>query len=225
MELTLHKIMLGLPLFQGVAKADMEAITERARLHFETLATGSKIACEGDRCTGFIILMDGTISSEQKSQNGLFTFTEFHSAPFIIQPEMCFGLNQFFTRTFVACSDVKLITISKEDVLNKLLDIQVFRINLLNTISWNAQKAKRLLPRQTGSTTKEKLIHLLLNFSEYPAGKKVLYGRMEDIAEHIDETRLNLSNELNRLKKEGLVELHRMQVVIPALENLLTLKL
>ena len=44
--------------------------------------------------------------------------------------------------------------------------------------------------------------------------------KMEDLASLIDETRINVSKVLNDLQEQGLVQLSRKEISIPALEKL-----
>ena len=53
-----------------------------------------------------------------------------------------------------------------------------------------------------------------------PEGKKILKIKMEDLASLIDETRINVSKVLNDLQEQGLVQLSRKEIYIPALEKL-----
>lgn len=53
-----------------------------------------------------------------------------------------------------------------------------------------------------------------------PEGKKILKIKMEDLASLIDETRINVSKVLNDLQEQGLVQLSRKEISIPALEKL-----
>ena len=53
-----------------------------------------------------------------------------------------------------------------------------------------------------------------------PEGKKIFKIKMEDLASLIDETRINVSKVLNDLQEQGLVQLSRKEISIPALEKL-----
>ena len=44
---------------------------------------------------------------------------------------------------------------------------------------------------------------------------------MEDFAHLIAESRLNLSRELNKMDKEGIIQLTRGEIHIPALEDII----
>ena len=67
---------------------------------------------------------------------------------------------------------------------------------------------------------KEKIINFILLRSMRPDGEKRLKIKMEDLAGLIDETRINVSKELNDMQEKGLVELSRKEIFIPAMEKL-----
>ena len=53
-----------------------------------------------------------------------------------------------------------------------------------------------------------------------PTGEKKLQIRMEDLAEQIDDTRINVSKVLNELKDGGVIRLSRRIIDIPDMETL-----
>ena len=68
--------------------------------------------------------------------------------------------------------------------------------------------------------TEEKILNFLVLRSMKPEGKKILKIKMEDLASLIDEIRINVSKVLNDLQEQGLVQLSRKAISIPALEKL-----
>ena len=44
---------------------------------------------------------------------------------------------------------------------------------------------------------------------------------MDDLARYVDNTRLNTSRKLNEMQNEGLIELHRKEILIPDLQTLI----
>jgi predicted transcriptional regulator len=54
-----------------------------------------------------------------------------------------------------------------------------------------------------------------------PAGEKTLYIKMETLASLIAESRLNVSRELKKMHHDGLIQLTRGMIHVPALEQLL----
>ena len=96
----------------------------------------------------------------------------------------------------------------------------IFRLNYLNILSNRAQIAYNKLWNSYIGRPKEKIINFILSRSMRPEGEKRLKIKMEDLAGLIDETRINVSKELNDMQEKGLVELSRKEIFIPAMEKL-----
>lgn len=54
-----------------------------------------------------------------------------------------------------------------------------------------------------------------------PAGTKTVHIKMDRLAEELNENRLNISRELNKMQDEGLLQLKRAIIHIPSLERLI----
>ena len=63
------------------------------------------------------------------------------------------------------------------------------------------------------------MVRFILTHCEKIQGKKILKVKMDDLARQLDHTRLNTSRVLNQMQDEGLIELHRKEIVIPDLEK------
>ncbi|MBR6287052.1 MAG: Crp/Fnr family transcriptional regulator [Bacteroidaceae bacterium] len=222
-DLTIHNTLLSLPLFQGMTKGELNEVIAKAKFDFEKHPKGKTIIEPEQTCRGFKFLISGEIASEKSDTEKKFIFRETHSAPYLIQPEVCFGLHQRYTRKFTAISKASLVTFNKNDVLERFLDFTVFRMNLLNILSQKAQYNARLLDKPHKSDTKESIKLFFLTNSLHPAGEKTLITRMEDFADHLLTTRSKVSKALNDLSDEGLIVLKRKEIIVPSLEKLLTI--
>ena len=66
-----------------------------------------------------------------------------------------------------------------------------------------------------------KPVGLPLSHCEKPQGEKTFKVKMDDLARCLDDTRLNISKTLNELQDNGLIELHRKEILIPDAQKLL----
>ena len=64
-------------------------------------------------------------------------------------------------------------------------------------------------------------MQFLLSHTERLSGEKILKIKMEDLAQIINETRTGVSKALNTMQTKGLVELHRGEIILPNVENLI----
>ena len=54
-----------------------------------------------------------------------------------------------------------------------------------------------------------------------PEATKTVHIKMDRLAEELNENRLNISRELNKMQDEGLLQLKRAIIHIPSLERLI----
>ena len=157
--------------------------------------------------------------SAQAHDNG-YTFTEDIGAPYILQPENLFGISPRYTRTFVAKATCSLLLLSKSEVLRLTDDFIIFKFNLLNTISTQAQKAGRQPWRHCDSNLEHRITRFFTAHCIHPAGRKLVHIKMQKLANEMNDNRLTVSRALNGMQKQGLIQLKRGCIVIPMLEKL-----
>lgn len=219
--LRIYDQLLQFPLFQGMSRDDLEIIAGHIRFGFVKVAAGKSIVRVGDPCTQLCFLINGTVKVETFGDEHRYAVTEQLSAPYILQQEAIFGYYQCYTHSFTALTDVNLLTIAKEEVFRLLEDFLVFRLNTVNQFATRIQKQSLQMWRRCPVTLRERLIRFLIQHCAYPAGPKTFHILMEQLAEELNDSRLNVSRVLNQLQKEGLVSLHRGRIDIPQLERLL----
>lgn len=219
--LRIYDQLLQFPLFQGMSRDDLEIIAGHIRFGFVKVAAGKSIVRGGDPCTQLCFLINGTVKVETFGDEHRYAVTEQLSAPYILQQEAIFGYYQCYTHSFTALTDVNLLTIAKEEVFRLLEDFLVFRLNTVNQFATRIQKQSLQMWRRCPVTLRERLIRFLIQHCAYPAGPKTFHILMEQLAEELNDSRLNVSCVLNQLQKEGLVSLHRGRIDIPQLERLL----
>lgn len=216
----MYDTLLQLPLFQGLCKNDFTNILGKVKLHFRKYSADETIVEQGEACTKLIFLLNGEISSQITDEQHSYSLLELFGSPFVIEPYSLFGMHTKYTATYKAHTDVKLVTIDKSFILSELNNYEIFRLNYLNILSNRAQMAYDKLWNNHIGGTKEKIVNFLLLRSMKPEGEKLLRIKMEDLANLIDETRINVSKELNDMQEKGLVQLSRKEIFIPALERI-----
>ena len=208
--LKIYDQLLQFPLFQGMSHDDLEIVAGHIRFGFLKVSAGKRIVTAGDPCNQLYFVISGMVKVEHFADDGRFSVMEHMSAPYVIQQEAIFGYYQRYTRSVTAQTDVSLLTIDKEEMLN-----------LVNHYATQTQKLSQQLWRGAPQTLRERLVRFLVAHCSYPAGTKTFFILMERLAQELNDSRLNVSRVLNQLQYEGLVELHRGRVVIPQLERLL----
>jgi len=220
-ENRLYDTLLSLPLFLGMSRSDLQQAAGQTKFDFQKVKEGEVIINEGDRCQQLFFLMAGDVNVITEADDHGYRIEEDICAPEIFQPERIFGLNQRYTHTYIAKSHCSLLCIGKQEVMKLSNTFEIFRINLLNLISTQSQKAFRRTLRVPPKTLEDRVIRFFESHSIRPAGEKMWYVKMTRIAEELNDSRLDISRALNNLQNQGLIRLYRSRIHIPALEKLI----
>ncbi len=219
--LNIYERLLQLPLFQGLSNADLTALAGQTKLSFQRFEAGKTIVSDGEVCDRLCFLISGELSVTAEADDHSYSLTETMTAPDILQPERIFGLTQRFTRTFIAKTNCNCMTLQKSEVMRLADEYAVFRINLLNIVSAQSHRLQRFQWHSQPQSPDQRIVRFIAERSLRPAGPKILHIKMTRLASELNDSRLNVSQALNRLQTAGLLTLGRGRIDIPALERLL----
>lgn len=220
MEITMYDNLLLLPLFQGLSKNDMTTIIEKVKLHFLSFREGETIIRQGDSCDQLCFLLNGEIKVQTKDTNHGFSLSEILKEPVIIEPQSLFGMQTSYTASYLAHTPVSVLSIDKSFIFSELSNHEIFRINYLNILSSRNQLAYQKLWNTHIGTLSQKFVNFFSLRCQLQEGEKTLHITMEDLANLIGETRINLSRLLNELQDKELVQLKRKEIFIPRFEKM-----
>lgn len=212
--------LLQLPLFQGMSRAELSEAMEKARFHFQKFQDGEVMLRQHETCDKLAFILNGEVVAETAAPCGTFSMAEVCNRPQIIEPHSLFGKRPSYKATYTAQGEVAMLTIDKRYIYTVLDKYEVFRMNLLNLLS---NKAEQLYGRIWSIDAQElegRLIHFVRSLCSTQQGTKVLRVKMEDLARLLDDTRLNVSNVLNKWQEEGLIEMRRKEFVFHDVERL-----
>lgn len=220
-ENRLYDTLLSLPLFLGLSRNDLHHAAGITKFDFQKIKEGELIVGEGECCQHLFFLLTGDVNVITDADDHGYRIEEDITAPEIFQPERIFGLSQRFTHTYIARNNCSVMRLEKQDVLKLSQEFAIFRINLLNLISAQTQKMNRRLLSVPPKSLDERIIRFFETHCTRPAGEKIFYIKMNRIAEELNDSRLDISRALNRLKAGELLSLNRGRIHIPALEKLI----
>lgn len=213
--------LLRFTLFQGMSHADLMEVVGHTKLGFQKLSAGKRLVKEGDPCSQILFLTHGTLQSDTQSDDHTCRVTEHMAAPYIVQPERIFGLSQRYTSTFKAETPCNLIAIDKQEVMLLMETQLVFRLNLVNIMATETQRLRHHAWRSAPRSLRERIVRFFFSRCLYPAGAKTFNVLMTQIAQELNDSRLDISRALNEMQADGLITLHRGRIEIPMIEKLL----
>lgn len=216
----MYENLLNLPYFQGLSKEEITKILDKVAFDFINYNSGDTIYTHSESCNKFSILIKGKIACIQ-SYNNEYSLYEILQAPYAIEPHSLFGGDTKYKKDYIAEDSCSILTFDKKYLFSELFKYDIFTINLLNIISNKAQQTSALLWKCPFTSIEGRIAQFVQQRCESYKGMKKLSIKMEQLATALCETRLNISKALNTLNEKGVIELHRKEILIPALENLI----
>lgn len=219
--LQLFDQLLQYPLFQGMSRENLSQVAGHTKFDFIKFPAGRPVVREDEACEHLFFLLSGVLKVESRAHDHSYRVVEQAAAPFMVQPEAIFGYNQRYTHTFTALTDVSFVSIDKSEVVRLSEEFLVFRLNLLNIFATQAQKKERSYWRMAPSSLRDHIVRFFAARVLRPAGTKTFYILMTTLAKELNDSRLDVSRELNQMQCDGLLTLHRGRIEIPQMERLL----
>ena len=213
-------MLLRLPLFQGMSRADLLEVLGQVPFHFRKVEAGKVVYRQGERCSELTFLMNGTLVAETTSSAAPFTFAEELGAYMVMEPQSLFGKTTCYKATYTAQGEVSLLSIDKREAYALLEAYEIFRINMLNMLCSKIGSQHELLWSFAPHNLEGRPAQFVRSLCTSPTGTKVMRIKMEDLAGIRDDTRLNVSRVLNKWSREGRVEMHRKEFIFREVERL-----
>lgn len=217
----LYDSLLELPLFLGLSRNDLQEVAGKTKFDFRKYSEDKVIVREGEPCRELFFLMGGRVSVTTVADDHGYSITENIMAPDLFQPEHLFGINPRYSRTYTAHENTSVMCLDKSEVMRLSNTYEIFRLNLLNLYAAQAQKLNRRLYNVPPKSLEERIVRFVANRCVRPAGHKVITVKMTRVAQEVNDSRLDVSHALNHLQDQGLIQLRRGVIDIPALEKLL----
>ena len=219
--LKIYDKLLQFTLFQGMSHADLMEVVGHTKFGFSKQPEGQRIVKDGDYCDHLIFLTTGSLAVDTVSDDHNCRVSEVVNAPYAIQPEQLFGLTQRYTSNFKTLSECSFITIDKQEVMLLLETQLVFRLNMLNSLAADSQRLRHRAWRSAPLSLRDRITRFFFSRCLYPAGPKTFYVLMKQIADDLNDSRLDISHALNDMQRDQQLTLHRGRIEIPLLERLL----
>jgi len=202
--------MQSLPLLQGLTLKEFSELIVNLKLDFQQYDEHEVIVNQGDRCSALTYVIDGTFEAEYHDEKTAFILSEqSEEQPHLIEAYNLFGVKRSYERTYSFVTKGHTFTISRDFFIKRMLEHELIRGNYINYLCNNLRKAKDSYKYENPSDIGMKVINAIASYSLFMSGQKNVRVKMNDLAQIVDETRLNVSGVLNQWDELGLIELRR----------------
>ncbi len=210
----MYNRLLSLPLFTGMTTGELTQMLADIHMEFRQFEGGDVIVTQDDRCDKLIYVLRGKVRAEHIEHKRHFVVQEFFDSPFVIEPYNMHGMTQKYEHTYMTEERTDTVMISKQEFHGIMLNYRIPRMNAMNMLCARIQKAEKLMRECEAKTIEEKIALFIRKQVMTGRGQKQLQIKMEDLAEHIQETRLNVSNTLKAWNREGLISQPKRGVIV-----------
>lgn len=222
MELSMYQRMLLQPLFSGLTTDELTHILALVHLDFQSHPKGEYIVNEGDRCSKLLYVLNGDFVAERYSEGEIFQVREYLTAPYILEPENIFGMQQRYNCSYLCETDCDTFSVSKDEFIKVMLNLQIVKFNLLNMLSAHIQRLTSIIRSPEGNTVEIKMKRFIRCNCITCKGRKEFKIKMTELADYIQETRLNVSGVLKKWNDAGLIQQPgRGTIIVPEVNALL----
>lgn len=196
----LYESLATLPLFRGISAQELASIADKVHLRWLNIVSDQPFIQADEPCQHIAYLTEGEMTKTTSYDNATYTVTERIKGPCIIEPEQLYGLTCAYQSNYRTVTTCKLLLISKQDIRDTLMNIPIWRINLLNHYASMIGKLKRDNEARPYDI-KEKIMHF---GAERPQTLKI---RMIDLAHYLGTSRTTISHILHELESEGKIKM------------------
>lgn len=210
----MYNRLLSLPLFTGMTAGELTQMLAHIHMEFQQFESGEVIVAQDDRCNKLIYVLKGKVRTEYIDHERHFVLQEYIDYPFVIEPYNMHGMMQKYEHTYMTEERTDTVMISKQEFHAIMLNYKIPRMNIMNLLCAKVQKAERLLREGEPKTVEEKIVQFIRRYAITGKGTKLLQIKMEDLANHIQETRINVSNVLKAWNQQGLIKQGRGTIIV-----------
>ena len=202
-------------LFDGFSTEELLNLFKTHNYIISKYNKGSIIHFESEKCNYWDIILKGQVFVQKIDEKGnVLTITEFKVGD-SIGGNLLFSRYPYYPMSVVAKSDAEILHIPKDFVLQLCQTSQDFLIQFLTCISDKTAILTSKIKSISMKSIKESIIEFL-NYEYYSQKSKEIKLNMtkKELAERLGIQRTSLSRELNKMKKDGLIDYNTHSITI-----------
>lgn len=202
-----------MPLFKGISGEDLFMILDKVQMRWVKYRKGQRVIEAGDACKGLAILLEGDLKRTRDMDEKTYSVIDVVRGPMVIEVEQLYGLTCRYCSRYDAMKDALVLFVEKDDVRRTLLNVPLWRTNLLNLLASELVKTQTFdapLPNTLG----EKIMCFGTDRFTVAEEGHTLRIRQVDLGRYLCATRRTISMEVHKLLDAGLVEMKPNKIIV-----------
>ncbi|MDK2934890.1 MAG: hypothetical protein PWP27_2700 [Clostridiales bacterium] len=202
-------------LFDGFSTVELLDLFKTNQYIISQYKKGSIVHFESEICTSWDIILKGEVIVQKIDEKGnVLTVAEFRVGD-NTGGNLLFSKHPYYPMSVLAKSDTDILHINKDFVLKLCHNSQDFLIQFLTCISDKTAILTNKIKSISMKSIRESIIEFL-NYEYYSQKSKEIKLHMtkKELAERLGIQRTSLSRELNKMKKDGLIDYNARSITI-----------
>lgn len=207
-----------MPLFTGLSGEDLFMVCEKVTMRWVKLHKGQILIQQDEPCTHLTFLLEGELYRSTMHGQNTWSVTDVVRSPLVIEPEQMYGLKCHFAHRYEAKTDCLILLIRKDEMRQTLLNLPLWRTNLLNLLASNTVKEREWNePGFYDLGTRIQRFGLdHLSCMDRP---HILHIRQVDLGMFLGESRRTISQVVHKLIDEGKAEIRPNVIILNEVKN------
>lgn len=218
------KLLKNIDLFKCFSENELEQIFTSNNYIIRNYKKNSIVYMQNEKCKNLDVILEEIISIQKiDSEGNILSINDFTNGD-VIGENLLFSVNNKYPMTILSKSDTVMLHINKDLILNLCQSNKYFLLSFLQSLSNKAL----ILSDKIMSLSMKKLRQCIIDFLlfEYYAQDSTrikLNMTKKELAEKLGVQRSSLSRELNKMRKDGLIDFDTKYIIIKNLDLLIKL--
>lgn len=200
-------VLISLSLFSGFTKHELTQVFHTSKFEIKEYGKEQIIHLQNEKCHAMDIILNGKVMVQNIDENGnVLTINVFASGE-IIGANLLFSRRNIYPMTVIAVSKTKILHMQSEMILDLCRVNKTFMLGLLTAISDKTV----ILTEKINTIYRKTIRQCIMDYLKYEHSvqrSKVIKLNLskKDLAERLGIQRSSLSRELNKMRRDGLLE-------------------
>lgn len=206
-----EQILLGIPLFRDLDASQKQRLIQELEIALYEVSRKEEVLRQDTTCNHLYVLLKGELQVDIIDVAGNLVKVEEIVAPRAFATPHLFGEKNTLPATFTACQDSVLLTATRSSVF-KLISSLPQLLHRFLCVTGNCNKCTVVRLRILSyKNLRSRFVYYLMEHCIAP-DLAILEHNQVQLAEYLAVTRPALSKEINKMVKEGLIEVNRREV-------------
>ena len=212
------EVLAGLDLFKNFSRDELKARLDASGYEVKRYEKDQIIHLENEVCQSLDIILEGKVAVQKIDEEGNVLTINIFSAPEIIGAHLIFSTRNIYPMTVLADSEVVILRLNRELIVELGQSDPGFMVDLLQVISDRIMILADKIRTISHNTIREQITAFLTyEFSLQKSRVLKLNYTKKELAERLGVKRTSLSRELNKMRRDGLLDYDARTITLKGL--------